>query len=180
MKSIEFWALKSSSQVGRLWSGIHFSFEGSRLNVSHNLLKWLTFLVLLTVSNFQIYNCVNLNLGLHVINPIWEEMGISWCSNSIHRLQYKPNNLVPSLAGSSLPCEPNQWLWFGNCFHGLPVKYLVYQINMEHLNISTVPKISQNMVQNWRGQFEVHRVYLIHLVTKFFLKTNSLSKWTSG
>ena len=54
LEFIEFWVQKSSSKVGCLWSGIHFSFEGSRLNVSNNLLKWITFLVLLTVSTVSI------------------------------------------------------------------------------------------------------------------------------
>ena len=38
---IEFWALDSVSKIGPLLSGIVFEFEGSKLNVSRNLLEWI-------------------------------------------------------------------------------------------------------------------------------------------
>ena len=48
---IEFLALHSVSKMGPLLSGILFEFEGSKLNVPLNLLKWLNILITRPISN---------------------------------------------------------------------------------------------------------------------------------
>ena len=48
---IEFWALDSASKMGPLLSGNLFEFEGSKLNVPLNLLKWHIALITRPISN---------------------------------------------------------------------------------------------------------------------------------